>query len=293
MSSPLSNMSQSSSSSKKMLDFLNEIDPVAFYTSSDAPSPSKMSTISPVNITEASPLTPQTPIDLNNPAPSHQPSPYSGILFDQLFEGDLPNSKFSESNILAASESLVIESLAQMREMEVGVYQYSDPSDTDEDNVLLKWSLQRRMVPITSKGKEKVTEETPRKRPFTRAVSQKLMGDAMKSTETTTAENRRRRRSGDTVFEMPTDDIVNVSIEVSEHKCVGEDSPLGDVRKEKGKQVKKTSKRKSKASAVTKGNPTKGKMKRLIKEEGAVKEEKRNFSCSPARLCTGTRSQKE
>ncbi|KAH0637141.1 hypothetical protein KY289_037056 [Solanum tuberosum] len=115
------------------------------------------------------------------------------------------------------------------------------------------------MVHVTSKGKEKVTEETPRRRPFTKAVSQKLMGDAMKSSETTTVENRMRRRYGDTVFEMPTDDVVDVSIELSEHECVGEDSPLGDVRKEKGKQVKKTSKRKSRASPVKKVNPTKGK----------------------------------
>ncbi|KAH0632850.1 hypothetical protein KY285_035529 [Solanum tuberosum] len=63
-------MSQSPSSSQKMLDSLNEIDPVAFYTSSDALSPSKMSTISSVNIGETSPLHPQSPLDLNNPAPS-------------------------------------------------------------------------------------------------------------------------------------------------------------------------------------------------------------------------------
>ncbi|KAH0682507.1 hypothetical protein KY290_021077 [Solanum tuberosum] len=174
---------------------------MAFYTSSDPPSPSKMSTISLVNIAEASPLTPQSPIDLNNPTPSHQPCPYSTMLSDQLFEGYLPKSKSSKSNILAASKSLVIESLAQMREgvindkegsfvdeilgcsepvfdqtPKVGVYPSFDSTDIDEDNVPLKWSLQRRMVPVTTKGKEKVTEETPRRRPFTRAVSQKLMG---------------------------------------------------------------------------------------------------------------------
>ncbi|KAH0722610.1 hypothetical protein KY290_005259 [Solanum tuberosum] len=177
--SPLfSNMSHSPSSSKKMLDSLNEIDPVAFYTSSDAPSPSKMSTISPVNITESSPLTPQYPIDLNNPAPSHQPGPYSTMLSDYLFEGDLSKSKSFESNILAASENLVIESLAQMREEvmheegenfvdeflggsqpvfnqtpKVGAYPSSDSTNTDEDNVPLKRSLQRRMVPVSTKGK--------------------------------------------------------------------------------------------------------------------------------------------
>ncbi|KAG5572179.1 hypothetical protein H5410_061945 [Solanum commersonii] len=41
-----------------MLESLNEIDPVTFYTSFNVPSPSKMSTIAPVNIAEASPLNP-------------------------------------------------------------------------------------------------------------------------------------------------------------------------------------------------------------------------------------------
>ena len=35
---------------------------------------------------------------------------------DNLFDGDLPRNKSSESNILAASEEVVIESLAMMRE---------------------------------------------------------------------------------------------------------------------------------------------------------------------------------
>ncbi|KAH0673012.1 hypothetical protein KY284_024099 [Solanum tuberosum] len=106
-------MSQSPSSSKKMLDSLNEIDLMAFYTSFDAPSPSKMSTISPVNIGETSPSNPHSPLDLNNPAP--EPSTCSAMLSDHLFEGDLPENKSSESNILAVSESLVVESLTQMR----------------------------------------------------------------------------------------------------------------------------------------------------------------------------------
>ncbi|KAH0765270.1 hypothetical protein KY290_001243 [Solanum tuberosum] len=119
------------------------------------------------------------------------------MLSDQLFEGDLPKSKSSESNILAASESLVIKSLAQMREgvineeggsfvdgilgdskpvfdqtPEVRLYPSTDPSDTNEDNAALQWVIQKRMVP----------------------VSLLLVGDAMKSSETTTMENRKRRR---------------------------------------------------------------------------------------------------
>ncbi|KAG5582876.1 hypothetical protein H5410_053503, partial [Solanum commersonii] len=98
-------MSQSPSSSKKMLDLLNEIDPVAFYTSFDAPSSSKTSTITPVNIGETSPSNPQSFLDLNNPTP--EPGPYSAMPPDHLFEGDLLENKSSESNILAANENLV------------------------------------------------------------------------------------------------------------------------------------------------------------------------------------------
>ncbi|KAG5611917.1 hypothetical protein H5410_023198 [Solanum commersonii] len=186
-----------------------------------------MSTISPVNIAEVSPLTPQSPIDLNNPAPSHQPGPYSAMLSDHLFEGDLPKSNSSESNILAAGESLVIESLAQMREGVINeeggsfvdgilgdselvvLHPSTDSSDTDEDNIPLRWAIQMRMVPVTTKGKEK-------------------------SSEITTTENQRRRRSGDVVIELSTDDVVDVSNELSEKESMDEDIPL--VVAEKGKR---------------------------------------------------------
>ncbi|KAG5584877.1 hypothetical protein H5410_045311 [Solanum commersonii] len=86
------------------------------------------------------------------------------MLSDHLFEGDLPQSKSLESNILAASKKLVIESLAQMREggrnekgssfvddllgdsklifdqtPEVGIHPSTNSSDTNEDNVPLRW----------------------------------------------------------------------------------------------------------------------------------------------------------
>ncbi|KAG5591176.1 hypothetical protein H5410_041690 [Solanum commersonii] len=170
-------MSQSPSPFKEKMDTLNEIDLLAFYTSFVAPSSAKMSTTSPINFTEVSPLTPppQSPIDLNNPAPLY--GPYLTMLSDHMFEGDLSKSTPSESNILAASENMVIKSLAQMREAmrnekgssfiddllrdyepvfdqtpEVGV-----PPSTDG-------AVQRRMVPVTTKGKQKVTEETPKRK---------------------------------------------------------------------------------------------------------------------------------
>ena len=44
------------------------------------------------------------------------PGSCEDMLPDNMFEGDLPKHRASESNILAASEELVIESLAMMRE---------------------------------------------------------------------------------------------------------------------------------------------------------------------------------
>ncbi|KAH0765634.1 hypothetical protein KY285_001505 [Solanum tuberosum] len=186
---------------------------MAFYTSPDSSSPSKMLTISPINIGKTSPLNTQFSLDLNN-----EPGPCSAMLSDFLFEGDLPKNKSSESNILAASESLVVESLTQMRggllseegeqfvddllwgsqpvfdqTPEFGVYPSSDSIDTDEDNHLLRWIVQKKMVRISLKGMEKVTEETPKRSPFTRSDSKKLMGDAMKSSMTTTAERHKKR----------------------------------------------------------------------------------------------------
>ncbi|KAG5572180.1 hypothetical protein H5410_061946 [Solanum commersonii] len=84
--------------------------------------------------------------------------------------------------------------------------------------------MQRRMVPVTTKGKEKVTEETPKIRPFTKAISQKLMGYAMISSEVTTIENRRKKRS-EGGLTMPTDNVVDLSNEISEDEVVDADIP--------------------------------------------------------------------
>ncbi|KAH0746097.1 hypothetical protein KY285_007754 [Solanum tuberosum] len=65
------------------------------------------------------------------------------------------------------------------------------------------------MVPVTTKGKEKVIEETPKRKSFTRATSQKLMGDVIKS--------------GEVVIEFPTEDVVDVSNELSENEFVDDD----------------------------------------------------------------------
>ncbi|TMX05106.1 hypothetical protein EJD97_002312, partial [Solanum chilense] len=96
-------------------------------------------------------------IDLNNTSIPAGPGPYHEMLPDNLFEGDLPRNKSSESNILAASEKLVIESLSMMRE-----------------------EVERREFGVSRKGKEKIVEEGPRRRPTTRSDARKLMADALK-----------------------------------------------------------------------------------------------------------------
>ncbi|KAG5605063.1 hypothetical protein H5410_026555 [Solanum commersonii] len=204
---------------------------------------------------------PLSSLDLNN-----ELSPCFAMLFDLLFEGDLPKNKSSESNILTSSESLVIESLTQMRggllceekeqfvddllggsqplfdqTPEFGVYPSPDSNDTDEDNRPLRWIVQKKMVPISSKGNEKVTEETPKRRSFTRSNSKKLMGDAMKSSITTTAERCKKRKWGNVLVEIPDTDVVDVSIEDSEHDGV-----------EKGPEEKGGNKRKRETSHVIK-----------------------------------------
>jgi len=119
------------------------------------------------------------------------------------------------------------------------VYPSSDSTDTDEDNCPLRWIVQKKMVPISSKGKEKFTEETPKRRPLTRSDSKKLMGDAMKSSITTTAERCKKRKLGNVLVEIPDTDVVDVSIEDSEHEFVEKGS-----EEKREKQVKKPSKRK-------------------------------------------------
>ncbi|KAH0781744.1 hypothetical protein KY290_001342 [Solanum tuberosum] len=210
-------MSHSFSPPRKVLGTPNEIDHVDFYLSSGVPSMMKSSTSLPVKVTETSCPTLSSPFELNNPAPPSQSGPHLLMLSDCLFEGDLPEHRHSESNFLAASENMVIESLTQMREglindegsgfgevslestepifdktPEVGLSLASDSDNTDEVNTLLRRVVQKRMVPVTAKEKEKVIEETPKRKPFTRATNKKFMGDAMKSNKATTKENRRR-----------------------------------------------------------------------------------------------------
>ena len=105
-------MSDPSSTSKQMLTALSEIEPITFYSLSavesrfSAPSSSQKDTLD----------NPFYSIDMNNTSILTGPGPCHEMLPDNLFEGDLPRNKSSKSNILAASEELVIGSLAMMRE---------------------------------------------------------------------------------------------------------------------------------------------------------------------------------
>ena len=95
-----------------MLTTLSEIEPIAFYSLSSTGSRSNLSTSSPLD----NPENPFHSIDLNSSSVPTGPGPHHEMLSDALFEGDLQRNKTSELNILAASEELVIESLAMMRE---------------------------------------------------------------------------------------------------------------------------------------------------------------------------------
>ena len=105
-------MSDPSPTSKKMLTALSEIEPIAFYSPSAVESRSSVPSSSHQDIPE----NPFHSIDLKNSSVLTGPGPCHEMFPDTLFETNLPKNKSSESNIFAASEVLVIESLAMMRE---------------------------------------------------------------------------------------------------------------------------------------------------------------------------------
>ena len=142
------------------------------------------------------------------------------MLSETLFERVFPRNKSSESNILDAIKELVIKSLAMMREearaeqnepfqgVEVRETQpifYETPyfrrypssnfSDSESDDEPIEWKVERRDVGISRKGKEKVVEEVPRRRPTTRSDARKLLADALKASARPTAEFRSARTS--------------------------------------------------------------------------------------------------
>ena len=177
-------MSSPSSSSKQMLNALSEIEPLACYspTTTQARLPPSSSS------QQETPDNPFFAIDLNSSVLPTEPGPLQDMLPDNMFEEDLPKHKASESNILAASEELVTESLAMMREEaraehievlereevrptqpmfdktpDLGRYSSSSSSDSASEEEPLKWKVERREREKSRKGKEKVVEEAPRR----------------------------------------------------------------------------------------------------------------------------------
>ena len=76
---------------------------------------------------------------------------------------------------------------------DIGRYSSSSSSDSKSEKEPLKWKFERREGEISRKGKEKVVEEAPRRRPTTRSAAQKLMVDALKASARSTAAVRSAR----------------------------------------------------------------------------------------------------
>ena len=95
-----------------MLDALSEIEPLSFYS----PTTTQARVSPPPSPQQDTPDNPFFAIDLNTFAVPTGPGLFHDMLPDNMFEGDLLKHRASESNILAASEELVIQSLAMMRE---------------------------------------------------------------------------------------------------------------------------------------------------------------------------------
>ena len=68
------------------------------------------------------------------------------------------------------------------------------------------------------KGKEKVVEEDPRRRPTTRSAAQKLMADALKASARSTTAVRSARTFKVSNFRIPEEKLVELSGEEAEKK---------------------------------------------------------------------------
>ncbi|XP_069150375.1 uncharacterized protein [Solanum lycopersicum] len=228
-------MSSPSSSSKHMLSALSEIEPLAFYS----PTSTQERLPLPSSSQQDIPDNPFFAIDLNSSVVPTGPGPFQDMLPDNMFEGDLPKHKASESNILAASEELVIESLAMMRE----------EARAEHTEVLEREEVERREGEKSRKGKEKVVEEAPRRRATNRSAAQKLMADALKASARSTAAVRSARTFKVSNFKIPEANVVELSREEVEKKNERSEKKKGKVTekventKSKGKRSEKKRKR--------------------------------------------------
>ena len=93
---------------------------------------------------------------------------------------------------------------------DLGRYSSSSSSDSASEEAPLKWKVERREGVGSRKGKEKVVEEAPRRRPTTRSIAQKLMVDALKASAHFTAA-RSARTFKVSNFKLPEAIVVELS----------------------------------------------------------------------------------
>ncbi|KAG5585861.1 hypothetical protein H5410_046295 [Solanum commersonii] len=103
--------------------------------------------------------------------------------------------------------------------LEVGAYPSSILSLIDKDNIPPQMVYERRMVPAFTKGKEKVNKKLLKRGLY--GLSPKTHGDAYEVQRKLHEKNRREGNRG-IGLEMPTPDVIDVSIEVSESMNVWE-----------------------------------------------------------------------
>ncbi|TMW81617.1 hypothetical protein EJD97_008651, partial [Solanum chilense] len=300
-------MSDPSSASKQMLTALSEIEPIAFYFPSSTGLRSNIPTSSPPD----NPENHFHSIDLNSSSVFTGPGPHHEMLSDALFEGDLPRNKTSESNILAASEEFVIESLDMMREevrveesepfqnedmretqpifdsfLDFGRHPSSDSSDSASDERSIQWRVEKRDVSASKKGKENVVGEVSKRRPTTRSHAKKMMVDALKSSAKSKAENRSARTFKVTNFKLPESCVIDVSIEQTEKgyrkKKSGKIKPRDTKKAEQTKSTKETSKVKRKRSQ---GRGTQRKIEEHVNKQDTVENLRKQSVLAGRRKC--------
>lgn len=92
--------------------------------------------------------------------------------------------------------------------------------ENEVDNLSLYWKVKRRMLPTSSKRKEKKTGEiVPKKSPYlTRGTIKKLMSNAMKESKVCTSMGRRLWKANVLEDLVPEADVVDLSQDVMRTK---------------------------------------------------------------------------
>ncbi|XP_015078180.1 uncharacterized protein LOC107021989 [Solanum pennellii] len=240
-------MSDPSSTSKQMLTTLSEIEPIAFYSPSAVESRSR----APSSSQKDTPDNPLYSIDLNST--SKPTGPASEELVIERLAMMREEARTEQNEALQGEEVRVTQPIFD-KTPNFGRYPSSDSSDSESDEEPIKWKVERREVGVSRKGKEKVVEEAPRRRPTTRSDARKLMADALKASARSTAEIRSARTFKVSNFRMPESGVVEVSAEEmekkNEKKKSGKTKSKDPKKVEKKKPNKKSSAGKRKRSQV-------------------------------------------